>query len=65
MKLKTLNKIRTIAKKRVYEKINKRKRKKVPLNVLNMCINFKSWDILCYLKKKKPKELNVFNFINM
>lgn len=29
MKLKTLNKIRTIAKKRVYEKINKRKRKKV------------------------------------
>jgi hypothetical protein len=53
MKLKTLNKIRTIAKKRVYDKINKRKRKKVPLNVLNMCINFKAWDILCYLKKEK------------
>ncbi len=64
MKLKTLNKIRTIAKKRVYDKINKRKRKKVPLNVLNMCINFKAWDILCYLKKKKPKQLSVFNFIN-
>ena len=50
MKLKTLNKIRTIAKKIVYGKLNKRKRKKIPLNVLRACVDFKAWEIIQKLK---------------
>lgn len=62
MKLKTLNKIRTIAKKIAYSKMLQRN--KIPLSVKNGYIDYKMYQILHSLNKKKPKKLNMFNFLN-
>lgn len=63
MKLKTLNKIRTIAKKIAYSKIPKKTRRKLQYPISGY-LDYKMYQILHYLNKKKPKRLNMFNFLN-